>query len=464
MGAVSLMIAALACCAGILLSRRRGLVNLLSGLYALLQAGSAVWMFVYPPAGGQLFVYDALGKLFFSLSALVGLMAVTHSWAYLKGDTLREYKIYFAALILLLASLSGVYFAANAAVTWIFLEATTLSAAGLIYYHREAKSLEAAWKYVFVCSVGISMAYLGILLLSSVVRDGGDLTYANLAMRIATANPLYAKMAFLFILVGYSCKLEAFPLYAAGVDANSAAPAPAGAVISTALLNGGFVAVFRVYKVMMQSEFYPWMQGVLLILGVATLAVGALTMRRVRNYKRLWAYSSVENMGLVLIALGLGGGALLFAVLHLVGHTFLKSSLFFQLGPLYKSLGSYRIEDGGEYMKLNPAAGVGLALTVAFLLGFPPSVLFISELGFVQQAVTGGKWWAVAAIAGLVCVAIYILGQRVYELCFKPAPEPGQKLRVGAVLWSALAFMALACALGAWQPGWLMDLINGVLR
>ena len=196
----------------------------------------------------QFFTFDLLGTIFFVLMSVISAVAYVQSNFYLDNESLRQYKLYNISLMLLCTSATGVYFANNVAVTWIFLEATTLCTAGLVYHRRNRRSLEATWKYVFVCSLGIAVAYLGILLLSTVTA-GGELSYANLVRTVTSGNPLYLKIAFLFILVGYSCKMEIFPLYTIDVDANFAAPAPASAVISTVLVNAGFVAFFRVYEV-----------------------------------------------------------------------------------------------------------------------------------------------------------------------------------------------------------------------
>ena len=170
------------------------------------------------------------GTIFFVLMSVISSVAYVQSNYHLDNESLRQYKLYNISLMLLCTSATGVYFANNVAVTWIFLEATTLCTAGLVYHRRNRRSLEATWKYVFVCSLGIAVAYLGILLLSTVTA-GGELSYANLVRTVASGNPLYLKIAFLFILVGYSCKMEIFPLYTIDVDANFAAPAPASAVI-----------------------------------------------------------------------------------------------------------------------------------------------------------------------------------------------------------------------------------------
>ena len=174
------------------------------------------------------FSFDAAGTLFHILLVVISAFAFAHSEAYLHGSDLRQTRTYSALLMLLTTAISGAYFASNLAVTWIFLEATTLCSAGIIYHRRTAQALEATWKYIFVCSVGIATAYLGILLLSSL--GDGSLRYEELARSVGGGNPLYLKIAFLLILCGYSCKMEIFPLYTIGVDANFAAPAPASAL------------------------------------------------------------------------------------------------------------------------------------------------------------------------------------------------------------------------------------------
>ena len=244
------------------------------------------------------FSFDAAGTLFHILLVVVSAFAFAHSEAYLHGSDLRQTRTYSALLMLLTTAISGAYFASNLAVTWIFLEATTLCSAGIVYHRRTAQTLEAAWKYVFVCSTGIAMAYLGILLLAAATKCE-SLSYEAVAAAAAGGNALYLKTAFLLILCGYSCKVELFPLYTVGVDANFAAPSPASALISTGLVNAGFLAVLRVYRILAATEVFPWVRSVLLVVGVLSLAIGALFLRRTNNYKRFLSYSTVENICLL---------------------------------------------------------------------------------------------------------------------------------------------------------------------
>ena len=283
-------------------------VRIFAAFYYLVQAGFAVAVipFRIGEVESQFFTFDLLGAIFFVLMTVISAVAFVQSNFYLDRETLRQFKLYNISLMLLCVSATGVYFANNIAVTWIFLEATTLCTAGLVYHRRNTRSLEATWKYIFICSLGIAVAYLGILLLSTVTA-GGELSYANLARTVASGNPLYLKIAFLFILVGYSCKMEVFPLYTIGVDANFAAPAPASAVISTVLVNAGFVSFFRVYRVAAASPVYEWFSHVLILAGLISLLIAGVYLRRTNNYKRFLAYSTVECMGLSVVGLGVGG-------------------------------------------------------------------------------------------------------------------------------------------------------------
>ncbi|MBQ4280110.1 MAG: hydrogenase 4 subunit F [Rikenellaceae bacterium] len=410
----------------------------------------------------QFFTFDGLGLLFFGLMTVIAPAAFYAGNRYLDRETLRQYKLYNISMMLLCVSIAGVYFANHLAVTWIFLEATTLCTAGLVYHRRSTRSLEATWKYIFVCSTGIAIAYLGILLLST-VAEGGDLSYATLRETVASGNPLFVKLAFLFIVVGYSCKLEIFPLYTIGIDANYAAPAPASALISTALVNAGFVAVLRVYRVVEASPVFAWACHVLVAAGVLSLLVGALYLRRTNHYKRLLAYSTVENMGLATLMLGLGSGAAWAAVLHAAGHALLKSGLFIQTAQVGKAYGSYRINRLGDYMRVNRAGAVALLLGVLGLTAFPPSVLFISELALFRELFGQHIWWLAIVVVLLVCVVMYSLWGRLARLCYKPGGHPADRAAISpAATWVGFVLILLALAAGVCLPQSVFELLTAI--
>ncbi len=416
----------------------------------------------YDTYSTSVFRFDAPGTLFYLLLTVVSCFAFFHSRAYLQHTELRHIRFYAGLVILLTSAISAVYFSENLAVTWIFLEATTLCSAGIIYHRRDTFSLEAAWKYIFVCSTGIAMAYLGILLLAS-ATECDSMSYAALAACTAKSNPLFLKTAFLLIIIGYSCKMEIFPLHTVGVDANYAAPAPAAALISTGLVNAGFLAIFRVYKVMEPTGIFDWARMVLVLVGVLSLIVGALFLRRTNNFKRFLSYSTVENMGIAAIGLGIGGIGVWAAIFHVVCHTFVKSSLFLQMAVVGHICGSYRINRLGNYIKINRVGAIGLLVGMVVVLAFPPSPLFVSELMILRGAIAGGRWWLVAGMMLLLCIVIYSFSSRLIRLCYQPHQDDfhftAQDKRLS---WSAMSLLVVAMVLGVWQPEVLLDIIDKI--
>ena len=408
------------------------------------------------------FRFDAPGTLFYVLLCIVSAFAYFHSEAYLRENDLSQTRTYSALVMLLTTAISGAYFASNLAVTWIFLEATTLCSAGIIYHRRTAQTLEAAWKYVFVCSTGIAMAYLGILLLAA-ATDCESLDYGVVAAAATHGNALYLKTAFVLILCGYSCKMELFPLHTVGIDANFAAPSPASALISTGLVNAGFLAIFRIYKILAPTEVFAWVRAVLLIVGVLSLAIGALFLRRTNNYKRFLSYSTVENMGIAAIGLGIGGIGVWAAVFHVVCHTLIKSSLFLQMAVVRQVYNGYRINRIGDYIHINRVGAVGLLTGMVVLVAFPPSPLFVSELMILRGAITDGAWWLVAGMLLLLCIVIYSFCSRLIRLCYQPNQDELHPSKADRALsWSALSLLAAAMVLGLWQPEFLRELIDQI--
>ena len=416
----------------------------------------------YLTTSGQFFSFDEVGTLFYVLLAIVATFVIIHSKEYLKDDTLQDYKRYFALLMLLITAITGVYFANNIAITWILMETTTLCAAGILYHRHSKDTLEATWKYLFVCSTGIAIAYLGILLLAAAASNN-SLNYEEMRSLIAEGNPLYLKVAFVLILTGYSCKMEIFPLYTIGVDANFAAPAPASALISTGLVNAGFLAIFRIYRLYADTVLIDWIRNVMLITGIASLVVGALFLRRTNNYKRFLSYSTVENMGIVAIGLGIGGVGVWAALFHVVCHTLIKSSLFLQIGIVRHIYNSYRINRIGDYININKIGAIALMAGMVVVLAFPPSPLFISELMILSQTIADGKWWLMVVMMFLLCVVIYSICQRIIKLCYQPNQDELHLSNVNRRLsFSALALLIGAIILGLWQPEPLVELISKI--
>ena len=452
-----------------LVVRTQRMTNIIAALFFLVQVAGIALVMVYDRVVSvmlSIFRADSMALLFHALMTFVLGFSLVHSSSYLKAErvTTQSYKTYYTLLMLLAVAITCVYYSDNIAMTWVFLEATTICSAGIIYHREFKESLEATWKYVFVCSTGIAMAYLGIMLLATVAQHGA-LDYASLKEAIVEGDPLYLKVAFLLMVVGYSCKMEIFPLYTVGVDANYAAPAPASAFISTALVNAGFVSIMRIYTLYAESDVFVWARHVLILIGVLSLAVGAMFLRRANNYKRFLSYSTVENMGIVAIGLGIGGVALWAAVFHVVCHTFVKSSMFYHVGIMRHVYDSYSINRIGNYMNINRVGAIGFIVGTLVLLAFPPSPLFISEVMIFTEIVSVEKWWLLVLMLVLMCVVLYSIWSRSLRLSYHSNQD---ELHLSAVnrrlSYIASIPLVIAIVFGLWQPKFLVDFIDDIVN
>lgn len=464
------------------LSRKRSYVQFFAQLFFAAQGATAVWTVLHGGATELIyFTFDTLGVAYYGLMALVGWICCWQSGRYLEQESLREYKIYLISFMALNLALTGVYFSNNIAVTWIFLEATTLAAAGLTYHRRTLRSLEATWKYIFVSSVGIAVAYLGVLLFSTVTAAAAasaaaasegavaaDLSYAALANAVAAGagNTLYIKLAFVFILVGYSSKVEIFPFCTVGVDANHSAPTPSSAFISSALVGGGFVAVFRVWKAIQGAqEVAAWSGHVLLLIGGLSILMAAVYLGRTKNLKRLAAYSTVENSGLMMLGLGIGGIGVWAAVLHSLAHTLIKGSFLLQLSVVGKMFGNYKVARNGGYFRADPLGALVLVCCLVALIAMPPSVLFRTEYLLFTGLLGEGLWWIFIPVALLLVAVIYWLCAKILPLLSRPADlaQVAPKTRNPILSAMLLLLVALTFVAGVWQAPELVAFIDKIV-
>jgi len=415
------------------------------------------------------FTFDPAAILFLGLLTLISTAAVIQGFPYFSDHPNKRFSFYYAALTGLIAAITGAYLANDITLVWILVEATTLTASVLIYSERTLHALEATWKYIFICSVGIALAYMGILFVSLSMKGTGmtGLSFAGLASVAHTLDPFYLKIAFLFVLIGYSTKMELFPMHTVGIDANSVALPPVGALISTGLVNLGFLSIFRIYKALSGSPIFGWMNRVLIVAGVLSVLVAAGYMLKAKHTKRMLAYSTLENMGLVAIAIGIGGTGYYAAFLLLVLHSLTKSSLFFQVGQMGRVLGTYKLDDSGLYLKLFPTGAIALLIGVLAILAIPPSGLFVSEYLILKALVSGKNWFVLVLVLILLCCVIYALSTRVLHLLFSTPREGAAVHEQGTVAkWETVSqFIFLLIVVGAcfYQPPFLIDIINRII-
>jgi len=450
------------------LLKHKTLTNILPKLFLSAHIAVSFWaLFKINQFDSIYYKFDALSVL---LSFVLSILSVTtfyHSYLYLKRHkvSVEQESNYYAALMMLITAMTSAYFAENIAVLWISVEATTLLVSILIFYEHTEEALEATWKYLFICSVGIAFAFIGILFLSMTAGNNG-ITSLSSSKLIAVAplmNPLWLKITFLLVLTGFSAKMGLFPLHTVAVDAHTVAPPPISAFISTTLMNVGFLAIFRIFTIVAQTEIIHWVQNVLLIVGVLSIFMATIQLQRVNHFKRMFAFSSLEHMGIVALGLGAGGLGYYAAILHLIFHAFTKASLFYQIGQVYQFFKSYWIKDVSGYFKLNPIGGLSVLLCFVSILAVPPSGLFVSEFLIFKALFVNEHPIVAVVVLALLSVIIYTILKNILHLLFDDVPTG---LKVDALkvnpyeTISQFVLLSLVIYLGINPPIFFTDLIN----
>lgn len=359
---------------------------------------------------------DALSAFMVIVIGVIALLATLQGVRYLQaeiaaGRCTRRHGALYAVLIQgFLATMLLAVLAANLGVMWVAIEATTIVTTFLVGHRNTRGSLEASWKYIVICSVGIALAFLGTVLvyLAALHASGhgsGALDWTSLVARSHHLNPGVMRLAFALIVLGFGTKVGLAPMHSWLPDAHSQAPAPVSALMSGVLLTVAFYAILR-FKVIVDGALGPeFARTLLVIVSLLSLVVAASLLLSQRDYKRMLAYHSVEHMGL--IALGAAAGstlAIAAVLLHILGHGIAKGVLFLASGEILLVEGTSEINDVPALLSRRPVLGGIFAFGLVALLGFPPFSLFVSELNMLRAEFQTGLGWA--AVLSLVCMAV----------------------------------------------------------
>lgn len=340
----------------------------------------------------------------------IGAVAIVALWAGLTSDghTVGVHGRADALLCAFLAAMSLAVLSDNLGVMWVAVEATTIATAFLVGQRGTRKAIEAAWKYVVLGSVGVAIAFLGIVLIYA-ANPAGSATLSWIALTSSDhgLNPSVARLGIALAVLGFATKAGLAPMHSWLPDAHSQAPAPVSGLMSGVLLSVAMYAIVRVQALTGLYSGAGLVRGLLLTGGMLSLAVAAALMLTQRDYKRLLAYSSIEHMGI--IALGVGSGSTLglaAALLHVLGHGVVKAAMFVVAGRILTATGSSRIEDVSGLLKTRPDLGWPFLAGAAALLGFPPFVTFFTEVAILVALAVSGLGW-VAAAAGVLLLASF---------------------------------------------------------
>ena len=415
-------------------------------------------------AWNQQFYVDALNVFLVMLTTFVAFTTSIFSRPYMRHEresgkmTPRRMQLYHSMYQLFVFTMLLALMTNNLGILWVAMEAATLATALLVSVYRTAASLEAAWKYFILCGVGVAQALLGTVLLYMAAErvigvEGGALLWTNLNHVKTALDPNIVTLAFVFLLLGYGTKIGLVPVHNWLPDAHAEGPTPISAVLSGLLLNVALYAVLRC-KVLIDGSLGTQLAGHLMIgFGLTSVLVAAFLLSRQRDAKRMFGYSSVEHMGLMTFAFGLGSPLACFAgLLHMTVHALVKSSIFFVVGHAAQVTGTQTMADIRGLLRINPALGWGLMLGALAILGMPPFGIFAAEFLLLTTTLHELPWAAPLLLLGLA-IAFAAIFARVQAMVFGDASQGGVA-RPPAVL-PVFIHMGLALMLGLYVPDYL---------
>jgi hydrogenase-4 component F len=415
---------------------------------------------------GEHFFVDSLNVFLVALTAFVAMTTSLFSRPYMRIE--REHgrvsdagmRLYHAMYQLFTFNMLLVLTTNNLGVMWVAMEAATLTTVLLVALYRTHASLEAAWKYFILCGVGIAQALFGTILVyfaaERILGAGmSSLLWTHLDAMKSELEPSVLSIAFVFLLVGYGTKAGLVPLHNWLPDAHAEGPTPISAVLSGLLLNVALYALIR-FKVLTDGALErPFAGSLLMGFGLASVAVAAFFLSRQRDIKRMFAYSSIEHMGLITFAFGMGGPVASFAgLLHMTVHSLTKSAIFFTVGHAAQTSGTQLMEGIRGLVRASPAIGWGLMLGAAAILGMPPFGVFAAEFLLLTTTIAHEPWAAPILLVSLGVSFAAILG-KVQPMVF--GDPTAARLPHRPALVPVFAHLALVLMLGLWIPPYLAD-------
>jgi hydrogenase-4 component F len=425
-----------------------------------------------PAPGGYLFV-DDLNIVFVVLATFVGFTTSAFSASYIayeleSGRLTRRYlRFYHAMYQTLMFAMNLALIANNIGLMWVAIELATLTTVAMVGIYRTHEALEAAWKYFILGSVGIALALFGTILVYMAARpvlgEGQDaMVWTALSEKAAGFSPELLNVAFIFLMLGYGTKVGLAPLHAWLPDAHAEGPTPISAVLSGLLLNVALYAVLR-FKMLLATIPTAIPPGPLMVtMGLASVVFAAFMLFRRRDIKRLFAYSSIEHMGIVTFAFGMGGALANFAgLLHMTMHSLTKSAIFFAVGHIAQGKGTQRLGQIRGLTESHPVLGWGLVLGVIAIAGLPPLGIFMSEFLIVSSTFARAPLLAIILVFGLL-LALGALMLRLNEVAF--GTPIGKTTPVQASYVPLYTHLALVLTAGVYLPAPLVAWFQSVAQ
>ncbi|HEX2925098.1 MAG TPA: hydrogenase 4 subunit F [Ruminiclostridium sp.] len=424
----------------------------------------------------DIFYMDSLSVYILFITALAFFLVSLYSISYFgqelkrKVIKVKKLKLYYSLSNAFVLSMIMALTTRNMGVMWISIEATTLASAFLVGFYNNKRAIEAAWKYLIICSVGIAFALLGIILLfySSTVQLGGarmsGLDWSFLIKNAKSLDPSVLKIAFIFILIGFGTKVGFSPMHTWLPDAHSQAPSPVSALLSGVLLNTAMYGIIRVIAIVNKSLGSSKYTGNLLILlGILSICTAAIFVLVQQDYKRILAYSSIEHMGIIALGLGICTPISIFAALyHTFNHAMTKLMLFLTTGNVYLKYHTKKISSIRGLIKVMPVTGVVFVLGTFAITGMPPFGIFMSEFNTVVGAIFSKKYIVTALL--LVFLSMVFagftkqLGKMFYGNSSNSEIQKGELDIIGPTV--LIVLLCITVLAGIYIPGPLKSLMD----
>jgi hydrogenase-4 component F len=409
---------------------------------------------------------DALGAWVLLVISVLFCICAFYAPAYLALRADRDSRIFCLSLLSFLGLASLLAQARHPGVAWVAMETTTLVTAPLIYFNRNRRSLEATWKYLLIGSVGIALALLGTLFLAYAAHFGGleePLNFNRLMQHGNLLSRPWLRAAFVLCLVGYGTKMGLAPLHTWKPDAYGETPGIVGALLAGGVTSCAFLALLRIYGVVVAAGEARFAQELLIGFGILSMAWAMVFMVRQMDFKRMLAYSSVEHMGILVFGIGIGGLAAKFALFHLAANALVKSVLFLSAGNIHRSYSSKMLPYVTGAIRRTPISGWLFLLGFLAITGLPPFAPFISEFNIAAGALTTGHALAGGAFLLLLAAIFIAMSETVLQVVFgTPSHQRVRTHYSDTVATTAplIVALGLAAILGVWLPKPMQTLLE----
>jgi hydrogenase-4 component F len=424
---------------------------------------ASFWKQLPPEEYHGFLVLDPLGLILLSIISFLFLSVSIFMIGYFKHEPRRN-RVFVACLSFLLSSMSLVAVSYHFGLLWVAIEATTLFSAPLISFHRNQQSLQATWRYLLVCSVGIALGLLGTFFLAIAAHDVHTLLLTELLKGAPLLSVNWLKLAIIFFIVGYGCKMGLAPTHSWKPEAYGQATGMVGVIMAGALTQCPFLALLRIAQICNKTGLTEFYSSILIVSGLLSLAVPAMFILGEKNIKRAFAYSSIEHMGLLVLGLGLGAVGLFGALFHMINNALAKVIMFLTAGSIAQKYGSSRVDDVKGVIQTYPVTGVFLIAALLAGTGVFPFATFHSELLILNAAIISRHY--VLAMASIICLALMFIGigKIILGIIHGKPKEPLLSKKENIYMNAAIVFAGmLLISIGLWMPLALQKLIHNAV-